>query len=281
MAKVGCAGCRDANANAFDIPFTMAFQPIVDLKLRRIWGHEALIRGRDGESAYQVLSRVTEQNRYAFDQACRVTAIELAGEKLPASSTCMLSINFMPNAVYEPKACIRATLAAAARVRFSPQRLMFEFVEDEKIQDPTHISTIVNEYRRMGFTTAVDDFGAGYANLTLLAKFQPDILKLDMDLVRDIDTSPSRQAIVSGIMAMSRLIGIKVLAEGVETEGETRSLLDLGVNLFQGYYFAKPALEAFVEEGDIPALTTGFTGDAAITERAGDPAHAAGKVAAA
>src|SRR4051812_23013604 len=105
----GCEGCR--NAEPFPIAFTMAFQPIVDISAGSIWGYEALVRGANGEGAAAVLGQVTEANRYTFDQACRVKAIELAGRLLPRDSTARLSINFMPNAVYEPRACIKATLA--------------------------------------------------------------------------------------------------------------------------------------------------------------------------
>jgi EAL domain-containing protein (putative c-di-GMP-specific phosphodiesterase class I) len=124
----------------------MAFQPIIDVQAGRIWGYESLVRGKNGEGASEVLAQVTNKNRYAFDQSCRVTAIELAGQRMPASSDAMLSINFMPNAVYEPKACIRATLAAATKARFSLRRLMFEFTERRTVRRcrsrPEHHSRI-------------------------------------------------------------------------------------------------------------------------------------------
>ncbi|MFN3226681.1 MAG: EAL domain-containing protein [Hyphomicrobiales bacterium] len=256
---MGCEGCKNADANAFAIPFTMAFQPIVDVQAGHIWGYEALVRGKNGESAGEVLAQVTKKNRYAFDQSCRVTAIELAGQKMPAGSDAMLSINFMPNAVYEPKACIRATLAAASKARFSLRRLMFEFTEGEQFADVEHVQHIIHEYKKMGFSTAVDDFGAGFSGLGLLARFQTDIIKIDMELVRGIESSPSRQAIVSGIMAMSKLMKLKVLAEGVETEDEMYALVEAGVTLLQGYYFARPELETFVTEDEIPALARAVT----------------------
>lgn len=253
--KTGCEGCRNADQASFEIPFTMAFQPILNLKENRIWGYESLVRGKGGESASQVLSQLNETNRYAFDQACRVMAVEFAGEKLPGDSTAMLSINFMPNAVYEPKACIRTTLEAADRVGFDTNRLMFEFTEDEHMADVPHVMHIVSEYKRMGFTTALDDFGAGYAGLALLAKFQTDVIKLDMELIRDIDSSASRQAILKGIMAMSNELELTVLAEGIETRAEADALDNAGVQLFQGYYFAKPQLEAFLPHSEITGLT--------------------------
>lgn len=259
MSDTACAGCRNTDANAFSIPFTMSFQPIVALSSQSIWGYEALVRGTGGQSAFEVLSQVTEQNRYAFDQACRVKAIELAGTNLHGADTAKLSINFMPNAVYEPKACIRATLAAASRVQFDTSRLQFEFTENEKMTDIGHVQHIVAEYKRMGFSTALDDFGAGYAGLALLAKFQTDLIKLDMELVRDVDSSMARQAIVAGVVAMCRALDIEVLAEGIETEAEANVLHGLGIDLFQGYYFARPAVETFVAATQIPHLTGGVT----------------------
>ena len=250
MTASGCAGCRNADANAFAIPFTMAFQPIVDVPARRIWGYEALVRGVSGEGAFQVLSQVTNENRYAFDQACRVKAIELAGASIADGDT-KLSINFMPNAVYEPKACIRATLDAAERMQFDPRRLMFEFTENEQINDTAHVSNIVSEYRRMGFTTALDDFGAGYAGLALLARFQTDLIKIDMELLRGIEASKVKQAIVRGIVGIAAELHITVLAEGVETEAELDVLKGLGIALFQGYYLARPQVEKFASVNEL------------------------------
>lgn len=250
MAAASCEGCRNADANAFSIPFTMAFQPIVDIESSSVWGYEALVRGVEGQGAYEVLSQVNEHNRYAFDQACRVKAIELAAAGI-GNSTAKLSINFMPNAVYEPKACIRATLATAARTQFDTSRLMFEFTENERMTDVDHVSHIVSEYRRMGFTTALDDFGAGYAGLSLLAKFQTDLIKLDMELLRGIEASRVKQAIVRGLVTIAQELGIVLLAEGIETAAELMVLKAAGIRLFQGYYFAKPKLEGFVSMGEL------------------------------
>ena len=94
--------------------------------------------------------------------------------------------------------------------------------EGERVQDRAHLVNIFREYQRFGFRTAIDDFGAGYAGLNLLAEYQPHIVKIDMDLVRDIDTSPARQAIVRGVAAMCSDLGITVLAEGIETARRTR-----------------------------------------------------------
>ncbi|MDP3895445.1 MAG: EAL domain-containing protein [Mesorhizobium sp.] len=250
--KTMCQGCRDGQDVGFD--FTMAFQPIVDVVAGRVWGYEALVRGMQGQPAGEILALVDGTNRYAFDQACRVKAIDLASTLFPADGDCMLSINFMPNAVYEPSACIRATLAAARRTGFDTRRLMFEFTEDERISDTAHLENIINAYRRLGFTTALDDFGAGYAGLALLAKFQPDLIKLDMELIRGIATSPARQAIVASLAGLARQLDIQVIAEGVETEAELTVLRSAGLRLFQGYLFARPSLARLPElEFDLAA----------------------------
>lgn len=205
------AACR-AGAG-FDVPITMAFQPIVDITHRTVFAHEALVRGKGGESAGVVLDQVSASNRYAFDQLCRTTAIELAADLNLAEWGAGLSINFLPNAVYEPKACIRLTLAAAMRTGFPINGIIFEFTENEAIETD-HLLNILRSYRAMGFRTAIDDFGAGYAGLGLLTKFQPDIVKLDMDLIRDIDLEPIKRVVVGRTLEMLADLSIQPVCEG-------------------------------------------------------------------
>ncbi|MDB5581448.1 MAG: hypothetical protein JWR80_6624 [Bradyrhizobium sp.] len=170
-------------------------------------------------------------------------AIETAGRLFP-SRDIRLSINFMPNAVYEPVACIQKSLAAAKRVDFPRENLMFEFTEDERMADPGHLQKIVEAYRKLGFWTALDDFGTGYAGLVLLSRLQPDLIKIDMELLRNIHLSRAKQAIVAGIVGIARELDITVLAEGVENAEELTVLHGAGISLFQGDYFAKPAFVA-------------------------------------
>lgn len=240
---LSCDGCRDPAMLPFD--FTMAFQPIVDIETGRPFAYEALVRGMNGESAASILDQVNDTNRYRFDQACRVRAIEQAAYLgLGTLPDCRLSINFLPNAVYRAETCIRATMEAAKRTGLDHGRLMFEVTEGEQVRDPAHLMSIFAEYRRQGLTTAIDDFGAGYAGLTLLARFQPHVIKLDMEFTRGIDTNPVLQAIVSGVMLVCRRLGIVVVAEGVETAEESACMASLGVRYHQGYYFARPTIGA-------------------------------------
>ncbi|UPT63525.1 MAG: EAL domain-containing protein [Hyphomonadaceae bacterium JAD_PAG50586_4] len=194
-----------------------------------------------GQSAGAILAEVSAENRYAFDQNCRVKAIELAADLKLAAEGAFLSINFLPNAVYEPRACIRLTLAAAMRTGFPVQKIIFEFTEVERL-DSAHVLNILRSYRAMGFKTAIDDFGAGYAGLGLLSEFQPDFVKLDMELIRDIEKSSVKRTIVRNTLTMLHELGVTPICEGIETLGEYEALRELGVHLMQGYLFAKPGL---------------------------------------
>lgn len=230
--------------------FTMAFQPIWNCRTQSVFGYEALVRGLNNEPAYQILSQVNQENKYAFDQQCRAKAIKLAA-KLGMKE--MLSINFLPNAVYEPERCLATTLKLANKYDFPTSQIMFEFTEVERIEDTEHVRNIVEYYHRLGFKTAIDDFGAGYSGLNLLADFQTNIAKLDMGLIRGIDQSHSRQTIVRNMVVMLNELQITPLAEGVETLQEYQFLHSIGVELIQGYFIAKPGFES-LPEVTIPPL---------------------------
>lgn len=223
----------------------MAFQPIVDVARREVFAWEALVRGPDGQGAGWVLEQVTPETLYRFDQACRVRAIETAARLGLGAGR--VSINFIPNAVYEPATCIRLTLAAADRAGLPVERLIFELTESERILDPQHALSILGYYQQRGFVTAIDDFGAGFAGLQLLVQFQPQVLKLDMALVRGVDHHRPRQVVVDAVLRMAAQLECSVVAEGVETQAEYAWLRAAGVRLFQGYYFARPQLEALPE----------------------------------
>lgn len=234
-----CAQCQTGARLDFDIK--MAFQPIVDAGDRSIFAYEALVRSTEGGAAAEVMGRLRHDQLYRFDQTCRVKAIETA---MRLGLKEKLSINFFPNAVYEPATCIRLTLEAAQRFGLPADRLIFEAAETERVLDQAHLQKIYRDYQSRGFLTAIDDFGAGYAGLSMLTEFRPDILKIDMMLIRGIDQDSVRETIVSATLRIAEALGALVIAEGVETVGEYRTLRALGVSLFQGYLFGRPSLEA-------------------------------------
>jgi EAL domain-containing protein (putative c-di-GMP-specific phosphodiesterase class I) len=202
-----CDGCK--NGEALGFTFSMAFQPIMDVVTARPFAFEALVRGPEGQSAGSVLSQVTPANRYAFDQQCRVKAIETAASAGLLSTPAKLSINFLPNAVYDPKACIQLTLKTAAAIQFPTDRLIFEFTENEQMVDPAHVSRIIDSYKQM----------------------------------RGLDASLPRRIIIEAVVKMCDTLGVAVIAEGIETEAELEALRALGVRYIQGFLFAKPEFE--------------------------------------
>ncbi len=246
MRRPGPCGACDSLDQLF--PFTMAFQPIVDLDRNDIHGYEALVRGPDGEGAATVLAQLDSVNIYAFDQACRSKAIGLAASLGLDRS---LSINFLPNGIYDPKACLRHTLKAASQHNFPHHLLTFEIVETEGLADPAHLAAIVAEYRSRGFRIALDDFGTGYSGLARLADLRPDILKVDRILVKDCDRDTTRRRILANLLALGRDVGTDIVLEGVETEAEMLALRAIGGRFMQGFYFARPALETLVARDSI------------------------------
>lgn len=239
---LGCSECVRGVDLGFG--FSMAFQPIVNIKTRSVFAQEALVRGLEGEPAGTIFQHVHDGNRYRFDQSCRVKAIKLAAQLNIES---LLSINFMPNAVYRPELCIRTTLSAAKEYGFDTQKIIFEITESEKLEDYGHLQEIIDCYRSLGFRTATDDFGAGYSGLNLLAQMQTDMIKLDMALIRNIHSDRVRQAIVKGILQVCHDLNIQVIAEGVESADELATLEGFGIELFQGYYFARPSFESLAD----------------------------------
>lgn len=236
--KVGCALCAEDTQS---VDFQFAFQPIVSIRGKRVVAHEALARGPGGEPAESVLVQLTSENRFRFDQDCRTRAIESAAALgMPGS----LSINFIPNAVAHPGACIQRMLRTAESCGFELNKIILELTEGEQIDDPDRLVDIFREYRKLGVKTAIDDFGAGYAGLNLLSRFQPDFLKIDIQLVHDIEANEVKQIIAEGIVNICERLNIVVLAEGVETAAERDYLCSLGVDLMQGFLFARPAFQS-------------------------------------
>lgn len=220
--------------------FSMSFQPIVDVLTRKVYSHEALVRGPAGEPAYTVLNAIPTEQKAAFDLAARNRAVRIASELGLGTA---LNLNYMPGAAINPQTSLEMTLGVARECGFPGENIIFEATEDEFIDDLPRFSSIVKAGRRYGFKLAVDDFGAGYAGLRMLADFQPDYVKLDMGLVRDIDSRGPRQAIARAVALLCEELGINLVVEGVETIPEYRWFHQLGVRLFQGFLFAKPMFE--------------------------------------
>lgn len=220
--------------------FTFAFHPIVDIDRRTAVSYEALVRGPQGQSADWVLSQLTAAELLEFDANARPLAIRLAA-RLGLEGH--LTLNLLPDSLTSDDDAMAATMDALAEVGFANDRLLLEVSETKTIGEYRLFVERVNNCREIGIKFAIDDFGKGYSGLNLLAEFQPEALKLDMQLVSGIHRRGPRQAIVRGVLRTCEDLGIDVIAEGVEDIGEMDWLIEEGVHLFQGFLFAEPGFE--------------------------------------
>ncbi len=225
--------------------YTFAYQPIVNIKTREIDSFEALVRGLANESAKSVLSKLSPTELRLFDIEARQRAIELADQLgLP----CRINLNLLPDSVqFSGREALESTIQAAETCGFDPDRLVLELSESETIADFKYFVENVDRCRSIGVHFSIDDFGAGYSGLNLLAEFQPESIKLDMVLVRDIMHRGPRQAIIRGVIRTCEDLAIDIVAEGVETLDEYHWLRDEGIFLFQGHLFAEPGFRSLPE----------------------------------
>jgi EAL domain-containing protein (putative c-di-GMP-specific phosphodiesterase class I) len=230
--------------------YTFAYQPIVNVQANFIFSYEALIRGKHNEPASFVLQKINPPEMHLFDEQCRVAAIQMAAQ---CGLTTRLNLNFLPLSIESSPTSLSSVLQTAEQFNLHPSQIVIEILEKEIIHNFDRFLMIVNEYRKTGIIFAIDDFGSGYAGLNLLADFQPDIIKLDMHLIRQIHSKGPRQAIVCGIIRTCIDLGIDIIAEGVETRNEYEWLKNAGINYFQGMLFAKPEFEKLAEAFQLPA----------------------------
>lgn len=221
-----------------DTGFSFAFQPVVDVHTRETVGHEALVRGLAGESAATVLEAIRPDNRYYFDQACRMRALKAAAHRGIAAALHLNCSRISPDNL---ALSIDATVESALQYGIDPARVVLEFGSLDMLGNPRQLDKAREMAHCAGLRVLADNVGAGEVGLKRLAVFRPDYAKLDRSLVRGIEKSTRRQAIVHGVNATCRALGIGVIAAGVEQEQELEWLKNAGIRLAQGFYFAHPA----------------------------------------
>ena len=219
---------------------SFAFQPIVNARTREITAYEALVRGRNNESADAILHNIPRAELATFDEECRKAALALA-KRLGLKHD--LNLNLLPQGFRADRDCLASTLDVAIEHGFAPEQIVLEVTEGEVLGNQDRFTELIGIYRGLGMRMAIDDFGSGYSGLNVLADFQPDQIKLDKNLVRGIQSRGPRQAIVRAILQVCRDLGIELIAEGIESNEEFQWLRDAGVESFQGFLFARPAFE--------------------------------------
>lgn len=223
----------------------MAFQPIVSVGERRIVAYEALLRTGE-ETLRNPMAFLSAAERldavHTLGRAVR-KAVALAAFDAPLDAD--LYVNLHPRDLLDPDLVHpKAPLSTIA------SRVVLELTERASLDDVPEVEGRVAELRRLGFRIAVDDLGAGYAGLSSLTSLSPDVVKLDMSLVRGVDGDLRRQRVVASLLTLCRDLSMLVVTEGIETAAERDTILGFGGDLLQGYLFAKPAFSF-----DVPGIS--------------------------
>jgi len=220
------------------------FQPIVHARTpNKIYAFEALLRGLDDEGKLVSPGRILEWARKAdlmfqVDLAARTSAIRGAvkhGLRAP------IFINFTPTSIYDPAFCLKTTVQAVRDAGMTPGDVVFEVIESDQVADVKHLLNIMAYYRERGFRVALDDVGSGYSSLNLIHQLRPDIMKLDMELIRNVDRDPYKGAVTEKLLQLAQQLGVQTIAEGIETREELAWVQERGVDFVQGYLIARPA----------------------------------------
>ncbi len=213
----------------------MAFQPIVDAERRCVFGHEALMRTREPSftNPGAILAAAERLGRLG-DVGARVRAL-CARDFEEAPPDALLFVNLHPHDLLDPD-----LYEESSPLTKIADRVVLEITERSAIEDVSDIQNRLAQLRRLGYRIAIDDLGAGYAGLSSFVALGPEIVKLDMSLVRDVHRSDIRQRVVGSLASLCSGMGIRVVAEGVESREERDSVRGLGCALLQGYLFARP-----------------------------------------
>jgi len=175
---------------------------------------------------------------FQVDLAARRSAVAAYGARQGGESR--VFIDFAPTSIYDPAYCLKTTFQAVPAAGIRPDQVVFEVTESEHVGDLATLTDVLAHYREAGFGVALDDLGSGYASLNLLHVLKPDFVKLDMELIRDVDARPHKAALAGKLLEAAAAMGIRTVAEGVETGGEYRWVRDHGADLVQGFLIERP-----------------------------------------
>lgn len=215
----------------------LVFQPIVESRKKSIFAYEVLLRS--GEPSLPDPSAI-------LDAAERLDAIHHLGQRVRAlaaeayrllpSPECLLFVNLHAAELTDPD-----LYDGSAPLSQFARRTVLEVTERASLEGLSDLAARARRLREAGFRIALDDLGAGYAGLTTLTVLEPEVVKLDMALVRNIGESVTKQRVVGSIIRLCRELSMRVVAEGVETGRELTCVTELGCDLIQGFYIAKPS----------------------------------------
>ena len=218
------------------------FQPIISLSDGEILGYEALSRGPKDSEFFSPLALFDAAKKYNMlwdlELVCRHKALENSYGRLNKKK---LFINIDPNIIQDSKFKQGFTKGLLEQFNVDPSDIIFEITENTAVSDYKELRDVLDNYSEQGYNIALDDAGSGYSGLVLLAETHPNYLKIDMDLVRNIDISKIKQDLIKTFCDFSKNTNIKLIAEGIETESELKILIDLGIDYGQGYFLERPS----------------------------------------
>ena len=218
------------------------FQPIVELSTGRVFGREALMRGKLGAVEVRggelLAAAEAHDALFSFDYRARTAALEVGLPLLPDGE--ILFVNLDPRAVLDVEGSLRTTWPVVGRLGADPSRICLELIKPERCADREMLGELVVAHRKRGALLALDDMSAGTESLEYLELLHPDVVKIDNALTAGIQHSPARRRLVAALVDCAHEQGCKVVAEGVERVDEFQAMSDLGVDLGQGYYFGQP-----------------------------------------
>jgi len=231
------------------------FQPIIALKDGSILGHEALSRltcESEIENPEMLFTMAEEYNRlWDLELLCRTTALEAAYKFMIPPYNKKLFINVNPNIMHYETFKKGFTKSFLMQYKILPQNVIFEITERNVIEDMDSFKSTINHYKEQDYQIAIDDAGAGYSGLNLISEVNPNYIKLDMKLIRDVDSDRVKFALVKGMVEFSKVSNIFLIAEGIETYEELNTLVNLGVQYGQGYLIQKPDSELLEIRQDV------------------------------
>ena len=223
------------------------FQPIISLKDGSILGHEALSRitcESEIQNPERLFTIAEEYNRlWDLELLCRTTALEAAYKFMIPPYSKKLFINVNPNIMHYETFKKGFTKRFLKQYKIIPNNIIFEITERNVIEDMDGFKLTINHYKDQNYQIAIDDAGAGYSGLNLISEVTPNYIKLDMKLIRDVDSDRVKFAIVKGMVEFSKVSNVFLIAEGIETYEELKTLVNLGVQYGQGYLLQKPDTE--------------------------------------
>ncbi|MFZ7101998.1 MAG: GGDEF domain-containing protein [Peptococcaceae bacterium] len=218
------------------------FQPIVTLKDGNILGYEALSRGPRGselESPVQLFNIAMENGMvWELELLCRKKALERSKNCLNGFK---LFLNVDPHIINDEKFRKGFTLDFLRQYNINPKSIIFEITEKTAISDFKVFRKVLSNYIDQGYNIAIDDTGSGYSGLKMLAETCPKYIKIDMDLIRDVDKDYLKRTLLETFQKFALMTNMSIIAEGIETEDELKALVDIGIDYGQGYYIQRPS----------------------------------------